>query len=229
MASASVGLRCEIVGSASHAAHPEDARSPRRVLARLLEELPSMDGVGRDGRFITITHAAMGRPGFGVTPGRAEIFATLRARTNEELHDLRQRAESLARETVAAESLDCTFGWQDDYPATTNDEGMVDTLRAVCDRRHVELLEAERPFRWSDDFGHFSSVIPSVYFGLGIGVEAAGLHQPGYEFPDDVMGTGIQVLYHLALRLAQDRPAAAPLDPDSTAHVAEDVSRAIPL
>jgi metal-dependent amidase/aminoacylase/carboxypeptidase family protein len=225
IASASVGLRCDIVGAASHAAHPEDAKTPRRALARLLEELPLLEGVGVDGRLITITHASMGRPGFGVTPGRGEVFATLRARTNEALGDLRGRAESLMRDAISAEGLDCTFRWLDEYPATHNDERLVVELRSVCERRQIDLMEIDEPFRWSDDFGHFSTLIPSVYFGLGIGAEAAGLHQPTYEFPDDVMGTGIQTLYHLARRLAEQSRVGGPLDPESTRRV-RDVSGA---
>jgi amidohydrolase len=222
MASASVGLRCKLVGVASHAAEPHAARSPRLAIAELLAELPELEGVGRDGRLVTLTHVSMGRPGFGVTPGRGEVFATLRAHTNDGLAQLRSRAEAKIRATAAEHELDCGIRWFDDFPATTNDAGMVESLRDVCHERGIAVIEVPRPFPWSDDFGHIAAVTPSVYFGLGIGIDAVGLHQPGYTFPDDVMRTGIQLLHQLALRFAEERAVAGPLDgpptyPDSGA------------
>lgn len=213
MASASVGLECELRGIAAHAAEPDLARSPRVALGRLLTELPEVPDPEERGSMITVTHVSMGRPGFGVTPGRAALFATLRAYTSEALAELKKRAESRIREAATSEGLDCTFGWHDDFPATQNDPQMVDALARVCRSSDVELQMLERPLPWSDDFGHFAATTPSVYFGLGIGSEAVGLHQPGYAFPDEVLSTGVTVLRrladHLAVEASANRSASA--------------------
>lgn len=203
MASASVGLKCELRGIAAHAAQPERARTPRLALGNLLIALPELQGDGAGGRMVTVTHVRMGSPGFGVTPGQAELFATLRAHSSEALTVLRDEAEAAIRAAATAQELDCTFGWFDDYPATVNDATLVSQLQDVCNHAGIEFCPLAAPFSWSDDFGHFAGTVPSVYFGLGIGVDAAGLHEPGYAFPDNVLGTGIAVLSTLTHRMLQ--------------------------
>ena len=61
-----------------------------------------------------------------------------------------------------------------------------------------------QPFRWSEDFGHFSSICPTVFFGLGIGEDAPALHRPDYHFPDSVIPTGIAVYAGLIEKLLLD-------------------------
>ena len=108
------------------------------------------------------------------------------------------------REAATGYELDCVFEDHDAYPATHNDPSFVAALRSVCDELDVDVHMLEHPFPWSDDFGHFAASGRGLYFGLGIGKDAPGLHELGYAFPDDVMQTGIAVLSTLARSLTED-------------------------
>lgn len=201
-ASASVGMHIHLAGEASHAAEPDKGRPPAAALGRLLEVLPKLSAHQEETqKLLTITHAAMGRPSFGVSPGNAELFATLRAKTLISLRELKEAAFLAVQREATKEGLDLDVSWVEEFPETRNDPRLVRMLSSTAADLGLEVTEVERPFRWSDDFGHFAAVIPSVYFGLGIGAEAARLHQLDYSFPESTITTGLALLHQLALRL----------------------------
>lgn len=209
IASASVGMYARFVGQASHAAEPEAARSPRLALGRLMTALPELSSPANDEaararddyRLLTVTHARLGRESFGVTPGSAELLATLRATTHARLAGFREEAERLVRQEAARVDVDIAIDWVDDFRETENAPAMVRALEAVAGDENLPVDVISAPFAWSDDFGQFAAEFPSVYFGLGIGAEADGLHQPGYEFPDGLIPTGTHLIERLARRV----------------------------
>ncbi|MDH3504864.1 MAG: amidohydrolase [Nitrospirota bacterium] len=195
-ASASVGMRVRLLGQASHAAEPEQARSPANAVRQLLAELPQLSRV-TDNPYcmLTLTHAQLGLMSFGLTPGEATVCATLRAASAASLQTLRREAEQCVRDCAAAELLFAEVEWVQDFPATVNDDALVDALERVCHDAGIVATELPKPFRWSEDFGHFAGICPILHFGLGIGEHAPGLHQPDYEFCDDTILVAVSA-YH---------------------------------
>lgn len=201
-ACASVGLSLDLHGEPSHAAEPEKGTSPAAALGELLLELPELSTPEGPGyRLFTITHAEMGRRSFGVSPGHARLFATLRAQTNTDLEAVRARATELVRDKCTRFGLRSEVTWCDAFPETRNDPNLVRVLAGVCTELGIDHLEREHPMRWSDDFGHFAAAAPSVYFGIGIGEERPGLHQEGYAFPEGVVPVGVEVLHRFVTRM----------------------------
>lgn len=201
-ASASVGMKVHLLGQASHAAEPEQARSPANAVRRLLTELPLLNRV-TDNPYcmLTLTHVQLGLMSFGLTPGEATVCATLRAASAASLQNLRRKAEQCVRDCAAAERLFTEVEWVADFPATINDDALVDTLERVFLNTGIVGIETSKPFRWSEDFGHFSDICPILHFGLGIGEHAPGLHQPDYEFCDDTILVAVSVFYEMVKTL----------------------------
>lgn len=105
---ASRGMRIALNGQTAHASTPEDGLSPMAAMAALMPALAALRrGSHRDTDFalVTITHARLGEPAFGIAPGHGEIWATLRTRTTDSMAALRRAAEMRAREAAAAAGL----------------------------------------------------------------------------------------------------------------------------
>lgn len=191
---ASVGMRVVLSGRTAHAAEPEAALTPAPVLARLI---PGLAAMGMGGalapgfRLVTVTHARMGEPAFGITPGAAEVWATLRTLSDADMHDLRTGAEALVREAAAGFGLAVT--WHDDFAACTNDAGAVAHLTAAITAEGLPLSPGQLPMRASEDFGRFGAVARSAMFGLGAGAASPRLHAPDYDFPDALIDPGVRV------------------------------------
>lgn len=201
-ASASGGVRIQLRGIDSHAAEPEAARSPRKILAQLLTELPTLSDVQSDPyHLVTVTHVQMGGESFGLTPGNATLCATLRSSSSESLELLFQKVESLSRNAAGRDGLDVEISKVEWFPASHNDSALVELLEQCCERAHIEYQQLQGPLRWSEDFAHFSRICPTLHFGLGIGETALGLHHPEYSFPDDVIPTGLTVFYAVMRKL----------------------------
>lgn len=51
--------------------------------------------------------------------------------------------------------------------------------------------------RWSEDFGWYLKNTSGMFFGIGVGENAAGLHTAEYEFNDDVINAAVTAFYKL--------------------------------
>ena len=191
---ASVGMRIQLNGRTSHAAEPGAAHSPALAVARLI---PALIALGQDGpldagfRLVTLTHARLGEPAFGITPGAAEVWATLRTLTDEGMHALRAEAVALVERLAGAFAP--ALSWHDDFAACTNHPEATARLAAAVRALGLPVSDFELPMRASEDFGRFGAVARSAMLCLGAGEATARLHAPDYDFPDALIAPGARL------------------------------------
>lgn len=192
----SVGLVVRLEGRTSHAAYPEQGRSPAVAMSRLLTGLVAVPvDLEREGSLalVTVVHARLGEVAFGTTPGKAEIMATLRSDQEVVLEELRARAAALATATATAEGLRCSLEWVDEFPVTENDDLAVATAAHAAVAVGLETGEpVDSPFRWSEDFGWFTRQTAGAVIGLGSGEDQPVLHASDFDFPDALLPVGLR-------------------------------------
>ena len=191
---ASVGLRVVLTGRTAHASAPETGVSPGLALARLIPAVMALGPGGAldDGfRLVTVCHARLGEPAFGIAPGVGELWLTLRTLRDADMAAL--RAEVVAAVEAEAAGLSVAFSSHDDFAACTNHPLAVAVLgRAFAALGMVAGPDA-LPMRASEDFGRFGAGARSAMFLLGSGRDCPVLHAPDYDFPDDLIGPGVRV------------------------------------
>jgi amidohydrolase len=192
---ASVGVSIELIGRTSHASEPELGVSPSRALAQLMHRLPQLATEnGYDGfTLVTLTHARLGERSYGISPGRAEVLATLRAERDLDLERLRSRASALAAEAGREYGLHANVGFSDHFAASVNDAHAVSIVRAAAADAQLDVHTMPAPIRWSEDFGLFTQVCKGALIGLGSGIDQPALHAPDYDFPDAALSAGIHL------------------------------------
>ncbi len=195
---ASRGMRISLSGKTAHASTPEDGIAPTFAVAALLSGLTALGNNGPlDDTYtlVTVTHARLGEAAFGISPGYAEIWATLRTLTDERMSDLVARAEALVAREAEAAGLKVTIGYEDVFHQCSNAEATVTALERAMDEEGVSHDKGEGvlPMKGSEDFGLFGRVAPAAMFFLGAGENHARLHNPDYDFPDDLIGIGARV------------------------------------
>jgi amidohydrolase len=208
-AAGSAGLRIRLRGRTAHAAEPEKGRSPDLAMGEIitaLVTLPPRKGSPEALELVTVTHARLGEPAFGSAPGEAEILATLRADDDDALAALRRQATGRVRGIARAHGLSCAMSWEEVFPVTWNDPEAVKLVRRAA--RTLGLPPAhhrESAFRWSEDFGVLARLGRGALFGLGAGRRHPGLHAAGYDFNDDLLAPGVDLMHRVALTaLAED-------------------------
>lgn len=191
---ASVGMRAVFHGRTAHAAEPDAAVSPGPALARLVTGLPGLASGGPlvpGFRLVTVTHARLGEPAFGIAPGVGEVWATLRTLTDADMGTLRAEAEAMVRDAAGAIPVDIT--WHDDFAACTNDPQATAALHRACVAAGLRVEPGTLPMRASEDFGRFGAVSRSAMVCLGAGETHPRLHAPDYDFPDALIPQGVAI------------------------------------
>jgi amidohydrolase len=191
---ASRGLKLVLTGKTAHAAMPEGGLSPAPALARLIPALMALGPggvVGPGFRLVTITHATLGEPSFGIAPGDAELWATLRTLTDGDMAALVAAAQAvIATETAG---LVVEISMHDCFAACHNDPDATAILSRAITASGLPQSGAGYPMRWSEDFGQFGRMTKAAMFVLGAGEDHPRLHNPDYDFPDALIGPAVEV------------------------------------
>ncbi|MBV2246282.1 MAG: amidohydrolase [Lentimicrobium sp.] len=202
-ASASVGLIVKLNGRTAHAAEPEKAITPAPAIAALIGHLPELANPGeiRDFSLLTIIHARIGERAFGTTPGYAELMATLRAYTNDQLEALCIKVTAVIEEVAKTNHLKTGLQWVEAFPATVNNDECNQQVISAAKSLIYPVEHLALPFRWSEDFGHFTHNFKGALFGLGSGTNQPELHHPAYNFPDKIILNGTKIFHQIIKQL----------------------------
>ncbi|MBR6775603.1 MAG: amidohydrolase, partial [Bacteroidales bacterium] len=187
-ASASLGLKLIFDGKTSHASQPEKGNNPQIVVTTLLDAFQrKYENLKKDKHhtILTITRVVIGEETFGVTPGHAEIWMTLRSQDDKALQNLTESTIGLCEYISKEYRLNFSHSIHEDFAATMNSGYNTEIVRQAARDLKLSVNEIKEPFPWSEDFGRFGNICPICLFGLGCGLEHEPLHSPRYEFEDE--------------------------------------------
>lgn len=200
---ASTGLIVRFTGSTAHAAEPERGNNPAPAVANLVQALTSLPQyrlpIGRHAK-VTIIHLRLGERAFGTTPGEAEVMATLRTYESGLLEELVSHARQLAEGIGQTYGLEVEAETVEDFTVTENDPDAVRIIAESAEENGFDLFRKREPFSWSEDFGRFTDRYPGAIFGLGSGRDHPPLHSSVYDFPDEIIDTGIAMFRAIMAR-----------------------------
>ena len=192
-AAGSTGMSISLTGKTSHSAHPEAGINPAQALAKLIQELPRLAKQSEEFALLTLIHAELGSLAFGTSAGKASLSMTLRAFGQQDLDGLVEQVKQKALAVANSERLKVDFGFVEQFAVSVNDPTLYSIVEKVSQNLGLSLTEKQEPFRWSEDFGLFSQACPAFLFGLGAGEDCPQLHEGTYDFPDELIETGVRI------------------------------------
>jgi len=201
---ASKGLTIKLIGRTSHAAEPENGINPADAISKIIKELHllrSNKNPFKDLALLTIIHVQLGEIAFGTSPGYAEIRVTLRAFENKDMELLTAKTEQIIDEIASEENLKYELEYSEVFPATVNDKECVELLLESARENQLSIHEIEKPFKWSEDFGYYAEKYKAGFFGVGAGINQPALHNPDYNFPDEIIETGINIFFTIYMKV----------------------------
>ncbi|MFN3998864.1 amidohydrolase [Algoriphagus sp.] len=203
-AAGSTGMTIYLKGKTSHSAHPDAGINPAQALAKLIQELPQLPKQAEGFALLTLIHAELGSLAFGTSAGKASLSMTLRAFDQQDLDVLIEKVKAKAQTIAESERLQIDFSFVEQFAVSFNDPKLYKLVENTVQNLGISLVEKPEPFRWSEDFGLFSQVCPSFLFGLGSGENCPQLHEGTYDFPDELIETGVG-MFEGILRLLQNK------------------------
>lgn len=200
-AAASVGVTYRFNGRPTHASTPEMGLSPGLAVADAIRAFDAFNtGESHPAHFrqATLIHIEVGQPAFGTAAADASISFTLRAYTNSAMQTFRQEADNLMAQLADRYGLSISMSQCDPFMATENTPHIVDDVCRVAMSNDFDVIMADRPFRWSEDFASYLAVCPGCLMGIGSGEFHPELHHPDYDFPDDVIPRAVALFVAIA-------------------------------
>jgi amidohydrolase len=187
-------------GRTAHAGEPENGENPSLTIAKLLiiaDKLVKNDDEAEDFFLITPIHIEVGEKAYGISAGEGELHLTIRAWDGELLKKNCLLMESMAKELSEEAGLKCDISYTQEFAANLNDDQAVAHIKNAVKAANLNSIHLQKAFKWGEDFGLFTQTIPGAMFGLGSGEDCPALHNPDYDFPDEITDTGIQIFHQI--------------------------------
>jgi hippurate hydrolase len=204
-------FKITIRGKGAHAAMPHNGIDPVPVACQMVQAFQTIISRNKrpiDAGVISVTMIHTGEA-TNVVPESCVIEGTVRTFTIEVLDLIEQRMKTVAEHTCAAFDATCEFEFVRNYPPTINAPAETDFVRRVM----AEVVGADNvlefePTMGAEDFSYFLLEKPGAYFliGNGDGSHRAGghgmgpcmLHNPSYDFNDELIPLGATLWVRLA-------------------------------
>ena len=193
---ASLGLKITLHGKTAHAADPDDGISPSHAVAEFIQKISEFnhgDELNNNFRLTTVTHVQIGEQSFGISPGHASIFVTLRTSNDDSLSQLDKDVRGLVSNISTQFKLTFDFEIFDHFAASVNDKEAHDIAVNAMKSLNINYGSIGVPMRASEDFGIFGNQSKAAMLCLGPGENYPALHNPNYDFNDDLIPIGSKI------------------------------------
>jgi amidohydrolase len=196
-------------GHGAHAAMPHQGRDPVLAGAALVQALQSV--VSRnidplDSVVLSITRFNAGEA-YNIIPDEVRIGGTLRAFRNDLRDDAEMHMERICNGIGAAHGLQISVDYRRGYPPTVNSAEEAETCRKVAAGLvgEANVRTDLNPSMGAEDFAYFLGERPGCYVWIGNGQGEGGcmLHNPHYDFNDDILALGASYWVRLAEHLLE--------------------------
>lgn len=187
-------------GKTSHASEPENGINPALAISEIINafENKNQANINKENYLVvTPIHIKMGEKAYGVSAGDGEIHFTIRSNSNSFMSKIEKELETIVKEVAVKNQLQITINWTEEFQANENHASAVNFIKKAIVNSNLEYLEKKLPFAFGEDFGLFTQKFNGAMFGLGAGINTPALHNPDYDFPDELIKTGTDLFYQI--------------------------------
>lgn len=182
-------------GRTSHAGEPDKGINPAKAIAGIVQQYAGLDQPEDQDDFMQVTpvHLQMGKVAYGISAGYGELHYTCRTWNSQHMRNLLEKMEQIAVQEAHASKLVLEMEWTQFFSPNQNNPVLVNEIKSASNSLGLDYLHKPTPFRWGEDFGLFTEKHSGAMFGLGAGEKTPALHEPGYDFPDELIPTGVKL------------------------------------
>ena len=213
-------FKITIRGKGGHAAMPHNSVDPVPVACQLVQAFQTI--ISRnikpiDAGVISVTMIHAGEA-TNVIPDSCELQGTVRTFTLEVLDLIEARMKQMAEQISAAHDTQCEFEFLRNYPPTINSPAEAEFARTVmASIVGQEQVDPQEPTMGAEDFAFMLQAKPGAYCfiangdgahrEMGHGGGPCMLHNPSYDFNDDLIPLGATYWVRLAEAFLTKAPA----------------------
>ncbi|MBF96654.1 MAG: putative hydrolase YxeP [Alphaproteobacteria bacterium MarineAlpha9_Bin4] len=190
----------EIVGKGSHGAMPSNSIDPivcGSAIVQNLQHIVSRNSNPKETLVITVASFISGKAN-NVIPKTAKLNGTIRY-YNENIGKMaKKRFYEVINNTSTAFGAKSIITFKKGYPPTVNHKEQSEFAYNVAKKVNGNnSSNIQSPMMGSEDFSYFLKQVPGAFAWIGNG-NSASLHNPKYDFDDNILCTGASFLATLA-------------------------------
>lgn len=193
-------MHVRLIGKTSHAGEPDKGINPALAMSEIFLEINKLNNPDQQSpefKQISYIHAFMGEEAYGTSAGEAELGFTFRCWDTEERDALGDKMGKIAKRAGEKYGLRVEISYKESFHANENDDVAVNLIQNAAEQEDLTINWRSLPHRWGEDFGIFTKAYPGAMFGLGAGKNTPALHNPDYDFPDELIETGVKMFYQI--------------------------------
>jgi hippurate hydrolase len=204
-------FKISVRGKGSHAALPHNGIDPVPVACQMVQAFQTIISRNKkpiDAGVISVTMIHAGEA-TNVVPDSCELQGTVRTFSLEVLDLIERRMKTIAEHVCAAHEAICEFEFTRNYPPTINSAAEAEFARGVmASIVGPENVEVQEPTMGAEDFAFMLQARPGAYCfiangdgahrEMGHGGGPCMLHNPSYDFNDDLIPLGATYWVRLA-------------------------------
>lgn len=191
----------KLKGKTAHAAEPQNGINPSMAISEILafaNQITNNNPSQYNYFLMTPVFSKLGEENsYGISAGYAEMHFTIRSWSTSLMKRKSDEITLLIKDTCKKYQLSTKISWTEEFYANINHPDAVEIIKKAGIENNLKLTEKKQPFTWGEDFGLFTQKFKGAMFGLGAGKNAPALHNPDYDFPDEITQTGIKMFYSI--------------------------------
>ncbi len=204
-------FKITIRGKGAHAAAPHNGLDPVPVACQLVQSFQTIISRNKkpiDAGVISVTMVHAGEA-TNVIPDSCELQGTVRTFSVEVLDMIERRMRSIVEHTCEAFDMRCEFDFSRNYPPTINSASETEFARQVMQSIvGADNVVVQEQVMGAEDFSYMLQAKPGCYCfiangdgthrDMGHGEGPCMLHNPSYDFNDDLIPLGATYWVRLA-------------------------------
>ena len=194
----------KIIGKGGHAAMPHTAIDPIIIGSKIVDAYQSIVSRYIDPQEPVVLSVTQfhGGDAYNVIPNEIEMKGTVRCFSSKVQESIENQMEQITSSICSAYGADYELGYERRYPATINTAEEVTISEKVAKNISGDEMvhTSPTPSMGSEDFAFMLQERPGSYIwiGNGDGEGSCMLHNPGYDFNDEILPIGATYWVNMA-------------------------------
>ena len=187
-----------LTGQGGHASMPHVGRDTISVGSEIIQSLQNIISkklAPGSGSVLSVTEFTSDGAR-NVLPGNTLIKGDVRSRNKEDRLEIKRLMGKLVEGISDAHEITGEVSFETEFVETINSSDQTETVIAVAEALGLSLDGNCEPMSFSEDFAHFSNVVPGCFFLLGngqTGCVSSPLHSSSYDFNDELLPIGVKI------------------------------------
>ena len=185
-------------GQGGHASMPHVGRDTISVGSEIIQSLQNIISkklAPGSGSVLSVTEFTSDGAR-NVLPGNSLIKGDVRSRNKEDRLEIKRLMSTIVEGISDAHEITGEVSFETEFVETINSSDQTETVIAIAEELGLSLERNCEPMSFSEDFAHFSNVVPGCFFLLGngqTGCVSSPLHSSSYDFNDELLPIGVKI------------------------------------